>query len=44
MEQKKMSIGTLLNAYPDSIGGKLSDIISLLKKEDKIRRTLPSSC
>ena len=34
MEQKKMSIGTLLNAYPDSIGGKLSDIISLLKKEE----------
>ncbi|MBR5340702.1 MAG: hypothetical protein IK151_02110 [Erysipelotrichaceae bacterium] len=34
MEQKKMSIGTLLNAYPDSIGGKLADIVSLLKMEE----------
>ena len=34
MEEKKMGIGTLLNAYPDSVGGKLSDIVSLLKKEE----------
>jgi len=34
MEKKKMGIGTLLNAYPDSIGGHLSDIVSLLKKEE----------
>ena len=34
METKKMGIGTLLNAYPDSVGGKLSDIVSLLKKEE----------
>ena len=29
-----MSIGTLLNAYPDSVGGRLSDILSLLKREE----------
>ncbi|MBR4469851.1 MAG: hypothetical protein IKS54_00860 [Erysipelotrichaceae bacterium] len=34
MEGKKMGIGTLLNAYPDSVGGRLSDIVSLLKKEE----------
>ena len=34
MTAKKMGIGTLLNAYPDSVGGKLSDIVSLLKKEE----------
>ncbi|MCR4856103.1 MAG: hypothetical protein K5908_08020 [Erysipelotrichaceae bacterium] len=34
MDKKKMSIGTLLNAYPDSVGGKLSDILTLLKKEE----------
>ena len=34
METKKMGIGTLLNAYPDSVGGRLSDIVSLLKKEE----------
>ena len=34
MEEKKMDIGTLLNAYPDSVGGRLSDIVSLLKKEE----------
>ena len=34
MENRKMGIGTLLNAYPDSIGGHLSDIVSLLKKEE----------
>ena len=34
MEGKKMGIGTLLNAYPDSVGGRLSDIVSLLKREE----------
>ncbi len=34
MSEKKMSIGPLLNAYPDSVGGRLSDIVSLLKKEE----------
>jgi len=34
MEKKKMSIGTLLNAYPDSVGGRLSDILTLLKREE----------
>ena len=34
MEKKKMSIGTMLNAYPDSIGGRLSDIVSLLKEKE----------
>ena len=34
MNDKKMSIGTLLNAYPDSVGGHLRDIVSLLKKEE----------
>ena len=34
MEEKKMGIGTLLNAYPDSVGGRLSDIVSLLKREE----------
>ena len=34
MAEKKMSLGTLLNAYPDSIGGKLSDIVSLLKRKE----------
>ena len=31
---KKMGIGTMLNAYPDSVGGRLSDIVALLKKEE----------
>ena len=34
MAEKKMGIGTMLNAYPDSIGGRLSDIVSLLKKDE----------
>ncbi|MBO7698246.1 MAG: hypothetical protein J6S38_04320, partial [Erysipelotrichaceae bacterium] len=34
MAEKKMGIGTMLNAYPDSVGGRLSDIVSLLKKEE----------
>ncbi len=34
MVNKKMGIGTLLNAYPDSVGGRLSDIVSLLKKPE----------
>ncbi|MBQ2659004.1 MAG: hypothetical protein IJF87_10620 [Erysipelotrichaceae bacterium] len=34
MSNKKMGIGTLLNAYPDSVGGHLSDIVSLLKKDE----------
>ena len=34
MTNKKMDIGTMLNAYPDSVGGRLSDIVSLLKKDE----------
>ena len=34
MINKKMDIGTMLNAYPDSVGGRLSDIVSLLKKDE----------
>ena len=34
MNKRKMGIGPLLNAYPDSIGGKLSDIVSLLQREE----------
>ncbi|MBR0137374.1 MAG: hypothetical protein IJM15_03085 [Erysipelotrichaceae bacterium] len=41
MEKKKMGIGTLLNAYPDSVGGTLTDIITLLKK-DEFRDTFKS--
>ncbi|MBO4616069.1 MAG: glycosidase [Lachnospiraceae bacterium] len=33
MQSKKMSIGAMLNAYPDSIGGRLSDIVDLLDDE-----------
>ncbi|MBR6307072.1 MAG: glycosidase [Lachnospiraceae bacterium] len=33
MQTKKMSIGAMLNAYPDSIGGRLSDIVDLLDDE-----------
>ena len=33
MQTKKMSIGAMLNAYPDSIGGRLSDIVELLENE-----------
>lgn len=29
-----MNRGTMLNAYPDSMGGKLSDIVEILKKEE----------
>ena len=31
MQTKKMGPGTMLNVYPDSVGGRLSDIISLLE-------------
>lgn len=31
---KKTSTGTLLNAYCDSMGGQLSDIVNLLKKDE----------
>ena len=34
MAGKKMGIGTMLNAYPDSVGGHLKDIVSLLKKDE----------
>ena len=34
MEKKKMGIGAMLNAYPDSIGGRLSDIVEVLKKDE----------
>ncbi len=34
MDKKKMGIGAMLNAYPDSVGGRLSDIVDLLKKPE----------
>ena len=34
MEQNRIKTGTLLNAYCDSIGGTLSDIVSVLKKKE----------
>ena len=34
MEKKKMNNKAMLNAYPDSIGGRLSDIVTLLKKDE----------
>ncbi len=34
MEKKKMNNKAMLNAYPDSIGGRLSDIVALLKKDE----------
>ena len=34
MEAKKTGLGPMLNAYPDSVGGKLSEIVSLLNKEE----------
>ena len=34
MDKKKMNNKAMLNAYPDSIGGRLSDIVALLKKEE----------
>lgn len=33
MQTKKMRIGAMLNAYPDSIGGRLSDIVDMLEDE-----------
>lgn len=32
--QRKLPNGVMLNAYPDSIGGKLSDIVSMLQKPE----------
>ncbi len=34
METKKFGMGAMLNAYPDSIGGRLSDIVNVLKKPE----------
>ena len=34
METKKASWGVMLNAYPDSVGGTLGDIVGLLKKPE----------
>lgn len=34
MEQKKSSLGPMLNAYPDSIGSNLSGMVSLLEKQE----------
>ena len=34
MEAKKASWGVMLNAYPDSVGGTLGDIVGLLKKPE----------
>ena len=34
MEAKKASWGVMLNAYPDSVGGTLADIVGLLKRPE----------
>ena len=34
MKAKKASWGVMLNAYPDSIGGTLADIVGLLKRPE----------
>ena len=34
MAEKKMTLGAMLNAYPDSIGSNLSEVLKLLKKEE----------
>lgn len=34
MENRNLSSGPMLNAYPDSIGGTLEDIVEVLKTED----------
>ena len=34
MGKRNLSSGPMLNAYPDSIGGTLEDIVAVLKTED----------
>ncbi len=34
MKGKKWNLGPMLNAYPDSVGGRLSDVAALLKREE----------
>lgn len=34
MAEKKMTLGTMLNAYPDSIGSNLAEVVKMLKKEE----------
>lgn len=34
MAEKKMTLGTMLNAYPDSIGSNLAEVVKILKKEE----------
>ncbi len=34
MTAKKWNLGPMLNAYPDSVGGRLGDIAALLKREE----------
>lgn len=34
MGNRNLSSGPMLNAYPDSIGGTLEDIVEVLKTED----------
>ena len=34
MEANRTKTGTLLNAYGDSMGGQLSDIVQVLKKKE----------
>ncbi len=34
MTEKKWNLGPMLNAYPDSVGGRLSDIAALLKRDE----------
>ena len=34
MSKRTLSAGPMLNAYPDSIGGTLEDIVNVLKTDD----------
>ncbi|MBR4953714.1 MAG: glycosidase, partial [Oscillospiraceae bacterium] len=34
MDNRKLNLGPMLNAYPDSMGGTLGDIVSVLKKNE----------
>ena len=34
MSENKLNFGPMLNAYPDSIGGTLSDVVALLGREE----------
>ena len=34
MTAKKWNVGPMLNAYPDSVGGRLADVVALLQREE----------